>query len=80
MEVDNQGAIFLARNEASSQRTKHIDTKYLFIREYEEDSIVKIIFVKLEENESDILTKNVIQVLFHKHINKIMIEDHRISF
>ena len=75
VEVDNQEAIFLAQNEASSQRTKHIDTKYLFIQEYVEDGIVKIIFVKSKENDSNILTKYVRQVLFHKHINKFMIED-----
>jgi len=31
VEVDNQGAVFLAKNEYTSSWTKHIDRKYLFV-------------------------------------------------
>jgi len=32
--VDNIGAIFLAENQNSSDRTKHVDIRYHFIRQY----------------------------------------------
>jgi len=67
VEVDNQGAVFLARNEYTSSRTKHIDTKYLFVREYQEDGIVKIVFVKSTDNESDVMTKITSMPMFKKH-------------
>ena len=75
VEVDNQGAVFLARNDCTSQRTKHIDTKYLFLREYQEDGIIKIVFVCSEDNESDVMTKNTSKPIYEKHVNKFMVWD-----
>ena len=64
---DNIGAIFLSYNAKVSQRTKHIDIKYRYVGEYVEQGIVKIIFVKSENNVSDILTKNTPQETFKRH-------------
>ena len=72
VEVDNQGAVFLKRNECTGTRTKHIDTKYLFICDYQEDGIVKIVFIKSIDNESDIMIKNTSAATFQSHINKFM--------
>ena len=75
VEVDNQGAVFLVRNKCTSQRTKHIDTKYLFVWEYQEDGIVKIIFIKSEDIEADIMTKITSKLTFEHHVSKFMIKD-----
>lgn len=40
----NVGAIYLAHNAKNSRRTKHINLKAHFIREYVEDDTIKIIF------------------------------------
>jgi len=40
--VDNVGAIYLAKNETMGQHTKHIDVRHHFVREYIEDGIVKL--------------------------------------
>jgi hypothetical protein len=40
------------------QCTKHIDVHHHFVREYIEDGIVKIVFVRSEENMADPFTKN----------------------
>ena len=69
---DNVGALFLGFNAKTSQRTNHIDIKAHFIREYVDQGIVKIIFVKSEDNVSDIWTKNTDQQTFWRHIIKIM--------
>jgi hypothetical protein len=57
----------LANNYATSQRTKHIDIRAHFVREFIEDGIIKVVFVKSEDNDADIFTKNPTEELFKKH-------------
>ncbi len=70
--VDNIGAIFLANNKVTSQCTKHIDVRYHFIREYIEQGVVKIIFVKPKDNDADLFTKNLSYENFNKHAEKLV--------
>ena len=74
IEVDNVGAIFLAHNSTTSQRTKHIDTRVHYIREFVEEGVLKIIFVKSADNDSDICTKNTVKEVFNRHSKKIITE------
>jgi hypothetical protein len=69
---DNVGAIYLANNHTTSQRTKHIDTRQHFVREYIEDDIIKVVFIKSEENQADIFTKNPTEETFQKHSHQIV--------
>ena len=69
---DNIGAIFLGYNAKVSQRTKHIDTKYKYVGEYVQEGIVKIVFVRSENNIADVLTKNASQEIFKKHASKLL--------
>jgi len=52
-----------------------IDARYLFMRHYQEDGMVKIIFIKSIENKSNIMTKNTPTSIFCKHINTFMVTD-----
>ena len=61
------GAIFLAYNSKNSQRTKHVDIRAHYVRQYVEDGTVKIIFVKSEMNAADVYTKNVASGIFKTH-------------
>ena len=70
--VDNIGAIYLSGNASSSTRTKHIDTRYHFVKDYIEDGIVKIKFVKSEDNDTDLFTKNLSNSDFQKYMEKFM--------
>merc|ERR1712013_120196 len=70
--VDNVGAIFMATNHASSDRTKHVDVRYHFVREFIEDGVVKIKFVRSKENDADLFTKNVNGELYNKHSQKLV--------
>jgi len=70
--VDNVGAIYLAQSATTSNRTKHIDVRYHFVREFIEDGIVKIIFVRSEENDADIFTKNLGGELYGMHRTSVM--------
>jgi hypothetical protein len=66
---DNVGAIFMAENATATTRTKHVDTWYHFVREFVFDKFIKVVFVKSEENKSDMFTKNVSSDLYEKHKN-----------
>jgi Reverse transcriptase (RNA-dependent DNA polymerase) len=68
--VDNVGAIYLANNYSTSQRTKHIDIRAHFLREYIENGILKVEFIRSEDIDADILTKNTSEELFHLHAKK----------
>ena len=70
--VDNIGAIFLAENQNSSDRTKHVDTRFHFIRQYIKDGTIMIEFVHSSENDSDIFTKNVTSETFSRHSEKLI--------
>ena len=62
--VDNVGAIWLSNNRTTSEMTKHIDIRTSFVKEYQEDGKIIIKFVKSEDNEADIFTKNTTNVIF----------------
>ena len=70
--VDNVGTIWLSNNRTTSDRTKHIDIRTAFVKEYQEDGKIIIKFVKSEENEADILTKNTTNVIFNNHQKKLV--------
>lgn len=67
LEIDNTGAMFLAENATTSQRTKHIDVRHHFVRNLIKNGIIKVTFVKTSENDADLYTKNLSQELFVKH-------------
>ncbi len=75
VDVNNIGAVYLAQNATTGNRTKHIDTRYHFVRKYIEDGIVKVIFVRSENNHADIFTKNLNGESFEKHSNAIGLTD-----
>ena len=72
VKVDNLGAIYLSKSASTSNRTKHIDTHYHFVREYVEDGIVQIEFVRSEDNQADIFTKNLLKESYVKHSMEIL--------
>ena len=74
VEVDNLGAIYMANNETVGGRTRHVDTRYHFVKEFVKNGMVMVVFVKSEDNDADIMTKNVRQNLYMKHSSK-MIEE-----
>ena len=69
--VDNVRAIWLSNNRTTSDRTKHIDIRTSFVKEYQEDGKIIIKFVKSEDNEADIFTKNTTNVIFQNYQKKL---------
>jgi hypothetical protein len=56
--VDKIGAIFLATYRTTSDRSKHVDTRYHFVRDLIESNSIKIFFVPSDKNVANIFTKN----------------------
>ena len=69
--LDNVGATWLSNNRTTSDRTKHIDIRTSFVKEYQEDGKIIIKFVTSEDNEADIFTKNTTYVIFQIHQKKL---------
>jgi hypothetical protein len=70
--VDNVGAIFMSENASATSRTRHVDARYHFVREYIEDGNIKIIFVKSIDNKADPFTKNVSSEVYDKNIGSYL--------
>ena len=72
--VDNVGAILIASNIMTISHMKHVDIWYKYVNKYVEDGIIKIIFVKSADNDSNILTKKLSVELHEKHVRKMVVE------
>ena len=57
LNVDNKGAIFLAKNRKQEHRSKHIDIRYHFMREKVEEKIINVVHDPTQEQLADIMTK-----------------------
>ena len=81
VQCDNVGAMYLANNN-ESRRTKHIDMKYHFVRDYVENGVVEIVFVRSIDNKADPFTKNVGEAVHMKlfdYMRDDLIEHGRVS-
>ena len=66
------GAIWLSNNRTTSDRTKHIDIRTSFAKEYQVDGKIIIKFANSEDSEADIFTKNTTNTIFHNHHKKLV--------
>jgi hypothetical protein len=57
MKIDNLSMKYIAESKLMSHRTKHLDIRYLFIKQLLEEHPVVLKWVPSEENIADILTK-----------------------
>jgi len=72
---DNLTAQGIAKGDAKLQRTKHIDTKYHFIREAIELGIVDMIHVPREVNISDMFTHPLGPTLHQQQSKEVLNEE-----
>ena len=59
----------MSENFSTISTTKHMNVHTNFFMEFIEDNFIKIIFAKLAENTSNILTKNVRSETYEAHVN-----------
>ena len=67
VQCDNKGAVDICNTWTVGGRTKHIDTRYYFLRELKEEGVLKFTWISGKENSSDLFTKNLPNPLFTKH-------------
>ena len=67
LRLDNKGAVDLANGWSIAGRTRHIDTRQWFLRELKAEGILKIEWIKGEENPADLFTKNLPGKDYERH-------------
>jgi hypothetical protein len=76
LEIDNKGMVDIANNWSVGGRTRHMNTRYYFLRELKEAGVIRVIWRSGRLNmPSDMLTKNLARPLFEKHITTYCGED-----
>jgi hypothetical protein len=68
---DNKSTILLASNPSQHARTKHINTKFHFVRDQVNEATIKIEYKSTEDMVADILTKAVSRVKLNKHLESL---------
>ena len=66
LEVDNRGAVDLANNWSAGGRTRHMQTRMFFLRDLQEEELVKVMWLKGDDNPVDLFTKNLAGPAFNK--------------
>jgi len=69
---DNQACIKMIENETETQRTKHIDIKYHFLKHEQKNGVVKFVYMPTEDNLADLFTKPLPIPRFKNLCNHIM--------
>jgi len=72
---DNRAAIFFSKNNKSGSRSKHIDIKYLRVREYIKRNEVLIEHISTELMIADPMTKGLPVKLFKSHVEHMGLID-----
>ena len=65
---DNSVVVFMAKKNKSGSRSKHIDIKYLAIREHVKEEKVVIEHISTESMIADLLTKGMPPKYFKEHV------------
>lgn len=69
--VDNTSCIRIAMEPREYKRVKHMDVKYMFVRDHVEKDEYDIIQVSTNDQTADIMTKGLGKTLFIKHRNNL---------
>ncbi|KAI5322145.1 hypothetical protein L3X38_031217 [Prunus dulcis] len=75
LHCDNKSAIDIAHNPVQHDRTKHVEVDRHFIKEKIKKKIIRLPFLKSEDQLADILTKAVCGRVFHDSLTKLDIGD-----
>ena len=72
--IDNKAAISLIKNPVLHDRSKHIEIRFHYIRECSEHGLIRIEFIRTEEQLGDIFTKSLARVKFEELRSKIGVQ------
>ena len=66
LEIDNKGSFYLINNWSVGNRTRHVDTLQLFLRDMK-DQVFQLIWISGNDNEVVLTTKKTPSSFFEKH-------------
>ena len=69
---DNQTCIAIANDYMSQKRTRYIDIRYHFIRDYVQDGTIKLVYCETIKMLADILTKAIPRPQYQRLRNQVM--------
>jgi len=72
IQEDNQSAIAYSKNPTNHKYTKHIDTRYHFVREQVAANVIELQKVPSADNVADVLTKPLAAELHWNHTNAML--------
>jgi hypothetical protein len=72
---DNQTCIKIAENPMSQKRTRHMDIRYHFIREFVQDGTIKLVYCETQRQQADILTKPLDKTAFTRLRDQLLAEN-----
>jgi len=75
LKMDNQSAIALTKNSVHHERSKHIDTRFHYIRDCVKSGLIEVQHVRTEDQRADILTKSLGRIKFQEMRGKIGVLD-----
>lgn len=64
LRIDSKSALELSKNPVYHERSKHIDTRYHYIRECIDDGVIEVSHVGTEDQLADVLTKPLGRIRF----------------
>ena len=70
--VDNTSAIALIKDAKSCVRTRHIERRYLKIRELVDAGYISVVYVNTADNHADVLTKALPRPDFERHKTAVL--------
>lgn len=68
---DNMGAIQLSNNLLTSQKSKHIDVRYHFLRQHIQNKVIEVNYLHTDQMLADVFTKPMPRVKLDFFVNKL---------
>lgn len=66
LQIDNKATINLAKNSTAHGKSKHIETKFQFLRDQVTKGKLEVVYFPTEEQVADVLTKAIRNLQFIK--------------
>ena len=79
LHVDNKGAIALGKDSKSCQRSRHIERRYLKLREWVAMGEIVLEYIETTRNPADLLTKTLDAATFARHASFLFGTAHAVS-
>ena len=74
---DNAAAVAISQDDKHHQRTKHIDIRHHFIRDYVKKGVITVVWTPTQHQTADALTKPLSKIKFEQHTNAILDSTHK---